>query len=135
MVLSDRETLLFHVSTEGSRSCKTCFLQKCWFVGEGRVSPLLTRVGFFLINSFQELSGFFVYCTQILAWLPPLIFTGLVEADISQTYAVVATMGFFLIAIVLLRFAASWDDILRESGRLGDEQGDDAQPDEQNEIP
>jgi hypothetical protein len=68
------------------------------------------------------LSGFFVYCTQILSWLPLLIFTALVEADVSQTYAVFAVTGFLLIAIGMLRCAAPWNDILKESGRL-DEDG------------
>jgi hypothetical protein len=57
----------------------------------------------------------------ILAWLPPLVFTGLVEADVSLTYAVISVNGFFIIAIGLLRFAAPWDVILRESGRLDDD--------------
>jgi hypothetical protein len=69
----------------------------------------------------QELAGFFVYSHQILAWLPPLIFTGLVEADVSQTYAVISVSGFFLIALGILRFASPWDVILRESGRLDEE--------------
>ncbi|GAX17521.1 hypothetical protein FisN_18Lh166 [Fistulifera solaris] len=64
-----------------------------------------------------ELAGFYVYCTQILSWLPPLIFTILVEADVNQTYAVVAVSSFLLISILSLQCAAPWDDILEESGR------------------
>jgi len=64
-----------------------------------------------------ELSGFFVYCTQILGWLPPLIFTAMVEANVSQTYAVVAVCMFFPLGIVFLLCSGSWEDILRESGR------------------
>ena len=67
-----------------------------------------------------ELAGFFVYCTQILGWLPPLIFSIMVEADVSQTYGVIAVAAFLLVAIVLLHFAASWDDILEDSGRKGE---------------
>jgi hypothetical protein len=40
-----------------------------------------------------------------------------VEADVSQTYAVVAITSFFFVAIALLRCAAPWNDILKESGR------------------
>jgi hypothetical protein len=56
-----------------------------------------------------------VYCTQILAWLPPLIFSLLVQADVSQTYAVLAVIGFFLVAVVMLRCAAPWNEILEEA--------------------
>ena len=64
------------------------------------------------------MSGFYVYCTQILGWLPPLVFTAMVEAGVSQTYGIIAVSGFFLAAIAILRCAAPWEDILRESGRL-----------------
>ena len=98
-----------------------------------------------------ELSGFYVYCTQILVsvgshfafprcmslswmltsllsrdiffeqgWLPPLIFTIMVENDVSQTYGVVTVLMFFPIAILLLLCAAPWREILEESGRLED---------------
>lgn len=68
-------------------------------------------------NNCKELSGFFVYCTQILAWLPPLIFTIMVEADVRKTYGVLVVSTFFLIALAMLRFSASWRDVLKESGR------------------
>jgi hypothetical protein len=51
---------------------------------------------------------------------------------VSQTYAVISVSGFFIIAIGILRLAAPWDVILRESGRLdeddvpaGEEEGQD----------
>jgi hypothetical protein len=66
----------------------------------------------------QELAGFYVYCTQILGWLPPLVFTGFVEADMSQNYALMSVSGFFIVATGILRFAAPWDDILKESDPL-----------------
>ena len=79
-----------------------------------RICTILT---FSLFLDVQELAGFYVYCTQILSWLPPLIFTILVEADVSQTYAVVAVSSFLLVSITSLQCAAPWEDILEESGR------------------
>jgi len=64
-----------------------------------------------------ELAGFYVYCSQILGWLPPLIFSIIVEANVSQTYGVVAVTSFLSVAAALLACAAPWDDILEESGR------------------
>jgi MFS-type transporter involved in bile tolerance (Atg22 family) len=62
-----------------------------------------------------EYSGFFVYCTQILGWAPPLLFSILVEANVSQTVGVISVALFLLIAICILSFAAPWPEILEES--------------------
>jgi MFS-type transporter involved in bile tolerance (Atg22 family) len=62
-----------------------------------------------------ELAGFYVYCTQVLAWLPPLLFTILVEKDVSQKWGVVVTSFGFLVAAGLLTMAAPWEDIVKEA--------------------
>jgi len=62
-----------------------------------------------------ELAGFYVYCSQILAWLPPLIFTLMLQYNIAQKYALIATSMFFLPAIGFLMCAASWDEIVEEA--------------------
>ena len=62
-----------------------------------------------------ELSGFYVYCTQIIGWLPPLVFSILVEANVDQGYGVIAISGFALIAVALLSMAASWSEILADT--------------------
>jgi MFS-type transporter involved in bile tolerance (Atg22 family) len=69
-----------------------------------------------------ELSGFYVYCTQILGWLPPLIFSLLVSNDVSQKYGVMSVTVFFLVAIGLLSCAAPWDEIVDEVSQSIDEQ-------------
>lgn len=61
-----------------------------------------------------EVSGFFVYCTQILAWVPPLIFSLLVEADVDQGIGVVCAGSFFLVATGVMSMSASWKEILEE---------------------
>jgi hypothetical protein len=49
----------------------------------------------------------------------------MVEANISQTYGVIVVTVFFPIAILLLMWAAPWDEILEESCRRGgDQQGE-----------
>jgi len=62
-----------------------------------------------------ELSGFFVYCSQILIWLPPLVFTLLMENDIAQRWGIAVSSSLFLVAIGLLRCAAPWETIMEES--------------------
>jgi Na+/melibiose symporter-like transporter len=55
------------------------------------------------------------YCTQILGWLPPLIFTILVQNDVDQKFGVIAVSFGFAVAILLLSCTASWDEILAEA--------------------
>jgi MFS-type transporter involved in bile tolerance (Atg22 family) len=61
-----------------------------------------------------EIAGFFVYCTQILGWLPPLIFSALVEADIHQKYGIMVVQVFFAIAIGIIFLLPKWDDAVGE---------------------
>lgn len=61
-----------------------------------------------------ELAGFFVYCTQILGWLPPLVFSLLVEAAVNKGVGVVCISGFFIIAITILCIAAPWNEVIEE---------------------
>lgn len=80
----------------------------------------------------SELAGFFVYCTQILGWLPPLVFSLMVEADVSQSYGVVVVTLFFPLAIGILSMAAPWEEILEDAGRsaLPDSEDKEAQTSE-----
>jgi len=68
-----------------------------------------------------ELAGFFVYCTQILGWLPPLLFSILVEANVNQKYGVIVTSLGFLVATVILSFTKPWPDIVKEVADIGSE--------------
>eukprot|EP00535_Pseudo-nitzschia_heimii_P003535 CAMPEP_0197185704 /NCGR_PEP_ID=MMETSP1423-20130617/12484_1 /TAXON_ID=476441 /ORGANISM="Pseudo-nitzschia heimii, Strain UNC1101" /LENGTH=492 /DNA_ID=CAMNT_0042636837 /DNA_START=91 /DNA_END=1569 /DNA_ORIENTATION=- len=62
-----------------------------------------------------EFAGFFVYCTQILVWLPPLLFTISLESGLEQKYGLIVASTFFLLAAGVLMFAASWDEIVEEA--------------------
>ena len=66
-----------------------------------------------------EISGFFVYCTQILGWLPPLLFSLLVEAQVDQGIGVMCISCFFLVAIAIMAMSAPWREILDETGNGG----------------
>uniref|UniRef100_A0A7S4EPN7 Major facilitator superfamily (MFS) profile domain-containing protein n=1 Tax=Pseudo-nitzschia australis TaxID=44445 RepID=A0A7S4EPN7_9STRA len=62
-----------------------------------------------------ELAGFFMYCTQIMGWMPPLVFTLLIENNVAQKYGVIAAAVFFLVATGLLMFTCSWEEIVEEA--------------------
>lgn len=58
-----------------------------------------------------EFTGFYVYCTQILVWLPPLIFSWLVQNGISQSFGVFAVAMFGLVAIALISLLPAWENM------------------------
>jgi hypothetical protein len=62
-----------------------------------------------------EFSGFYIYCGQILAWLFPLVFSILIEYDISQKYGVIVVATGFLIGLFFLMLTCSWEDIVKEA--------------------
>lgn len=71
-----------------------------------------------------ELTGYFVYCTQILAWLPPLVFATMIEAGVKQTWGLMSLIIFFAIAFGFLCLVAPWDDVLEESAKPIDDHVD-----------
>jgi UMF1 family MFS transporter len=76
-----------------------------------------------------ELSGFFVYCTQILGWLPPLIFSLMVENNIHQRYGIVAILFFFVIAIAILSML-NWTEAVEQIHGSKDQDVEDAEDEE-----
>ena len=71
------------------------------------------------------MSGFYVYCSQIIAWLPPLVFSILVEAKVDMGFGVIAISGFAIIAVALLSMAAPWPEILADIENEQEEGGEE----------
>jgi len=61
-----------------------------------------------------EFAGFWTYCGQILAWFFPLLFSVLIENNISQKYGVTLVASGFLVAIICLMFTCSWEELIEE---------------------
>jgi len=80
-----------------------------------------------------EITGFYTYCTIILAWLPPLIFSLLVEAGTDQKYGVIAVSSFFTIGFITLSMAAPWNEILDEARSANAKQEKDTSDDSAEE--
>ena len=59
-----------------------------------------------------ELAGFFLYCTQILGWLPPLIFTYMNEQGIALKYGGMHLNIYLFIALVCYHCMLPWDQCL-----------------------
>lgn len=62
-----------------------------------------------------EISGFYNFVSQILAWCPPLIFAVMSEAKVGQSYSLIAATSFFVPAIALLTCSGKWEEILEET--------------------
>jgi len=61
-----------------------------------------------------ELSGFFVFSTNILVWLPPLIFTVMNQSGINMRWGLMSLVIFFVIAIGLLSLMDKWEKVSSE---------------------
>ena len=60
----------------------------------------------------SELSGFFLYCTQILSWLPNLIFTVMNEASINLSWGGIHLNIYLLIALIINQWMLPWDECI-----------------------
>ena len=59
----------------------------------------------------SELAGFYLYCGQILSWLPPLVFTIFNESPkIDLSWAGVQLNIYLFIALLLYQFMPSWSE-------------------------
>jgi len=68
-----------------------------------------------------ELTGFFIYCTQILVWLPPLIFSVMLEANVNPQWGLMSLIIFFAIAIGILCLVSPWEAALAETAKTVDD--------------
>ena len=66
---------------------------------------------------FHPLTKLFIFpfgSSQVLGWLPPLVFSALVTANIRQSLALIATSAFLAVSIAFLMMAGTWEEILQE---------------------
>jgi len=81
-----------------------------------------TQNGFFAVlvpqEQAAEMAGIYNFASLILVWLPPLVFTVMIEAGISLNYGVMHLVGYFAIAIFFLSLMPEWDEVLAESHGL-----------------
>ena len=66
-----------------------------------------------------ELTGFFAYCNSIVVWLPPFIFSILVENGFEQRYGLVSMCLFQIITVGFLSLCDPWDVMVKETTRSG----------------
>lgn len=60
-----------------------------------------------------ELAGFHLYCTQIMVWLPPLVFTVMNENSISLSWGGVSLNIYLFISLAFYQLMPSWETCLQ----------------------
>uniref|UniRef100_A0A7S1YC20 Major facilitator superfamily (MFS) profile domain-containing protein n=1 Tax=Grammatophora oceanica TaxID=210454 RepID=A0A7S1YC20_9STRA len=68
-------------------------------------------------NQNSELMGVFMFATQCLSWLPPLVFTAMNESGIHQRVSMGTVATYFVMAIVAFCMIGSYEEALRQVGR------------------
>jgi len=88
-----------------------------WGFWIGQYYPLHKLIYSLIVPAGQEaeLAGLWRYCTQILSWAPPLVFTLLNESGIPLSWGGVSFNFFLVIGLTFFMFMYSWDDCLKEA--------------------
>ena len=55
------------------------------------------------------LAGFFSYCSLVLTWLPPLIFTVLNEIGVEMKWGLLSLVSFYIFPFLFLKSMTSWE--------------------------
>ena len=64
-----------------------------------------------------ELMGFYLFSSQVIVWLPTLIFTSMNDAGVSQRVSITILIAFFMSGIGCLSLMDKYDDIVSAAGR------------------
>lgn len=125
-VTSYKGTLLFFsvVTVAGSfvlqgpemRNVAFCFAF-LWGVCLGMFYPTANLIFALSLPKGQEseLTGFWIYASQIIVWLPPLIFTLMNESGIHMKYGLMSLIIFFIIGFLFLFLMEPWSKIREEA--------------------
>jgi len=88
------------------------FYGMLWGVLLGWFYPTESLIFSMIIPQGQEaeLAGFFLYCTQIIGWLPPLVFTLMNERGVPLKWGGIHLNSYLFIAFLCYHFMLPWDD-------------------------
>jgi len=62
-----------------------------------------------------ELSGFYQFCSEIFGWFPPLVFSIMVESNITLAWALTTVAAIFFISIFFLLLCSPWEEIVEQA--------------------
>lgn len=95
-----------------------------WGVCLGWLHPMDSTIFITIIPKGQEseLMGIYIFCGQVLSWLPPLLFTALNEAGVEMSIGLASLDVFFFLGLCCLWLMGSYDKAL-EHARLRSRDG------------
>ncbi len=111
IILISGVNLVFYLNLKDPSDANLMFgIAFIWGICAGWYYPLEKMVFSMIIPSGQEseLTGFFLYCTRILSWLPPLIFTAINEAGIHLSWAGLHMNIYLFVGLSLFMFMPHW---------------------------
>lgn len=65
-------------------------------------------------NQETEISGFFVYCTQIISWLPNILYSVINEVGAHPRFGIWFLNIFVLLGLVFMFLLSSWENVKLE---------------------
>lgn len=104
----------FLILTDPSKGTIAYVFGVFWGFWIGWYYPLENFVYSMIVPQGQEseLAGFFLYCTQILTFLPPLIFTIMNETGINLKWGGIHLNIYLFIGMVLIQLMLPWNECL-----------------------
>lgn len=107
----------FSLLTDPSKAVEAYFCGIAWGFCLGMYYPLMKLIFSRIVPSGQEaeLAGFFKYSSQIIVWLPPLIFTVMNEKGISLSLAGMSINAFVLVALIIYSGMLPWGQCLEDA--------------------
>ena len=104
----------FLTLTDPSREIAAYVCGVFWGFHLGWYYPLEKLIYAVIIPQGQEseLAGFFLYCTQILTFLPPLIFTVMNESGVSLHWAGIHLNIYLFVGFIFFQLMLPWDECI-----------------------
>lgn len=111
------------------QSIRSYILASLWGIGAGwkimierfTVCQIIPKGG-----QDAELMGFYLFASQVLAWLPSLIFTVMNEAGVDQRIGLSTLIAWFVLGVICLCFMGPYDEAVRaaqeEETKIDDEE-------------
>mmetsp|Transcript_32631 Transcript_32631/g.50662 ORF Transcript_32631/g.50662 Transcript_32631/m.50662 type:complete len:225 (-) Transcript_32631:35-709(-) len=100
-----------------------------WGIGLGWFYPVENLMFSMCLpkGSENEMTGLFIYTNQILAWLPPFVFTVIIEAGQNTRWGFMSLILFQGIGIGFLMCMSSWAEVLEETNKIIKPDGEEIQ--------
>ena len=100
------------VLTDPSRSDYTVLFGAFWGIGLGWLHPMNSTMFMTMspAHSRTEYMGLYIFCGQVLSWMPPLVFTAVNEANVSMSIGLASLNVFFLVGFFCLVMIGRYDN-------------------------